>query len=90
MSHFSLFHIALLIYDNMRKSSEKSKKGSSKEVSKAIGRLKDDRFNSFEGVRTQVSTSSGASVLGGTFVSRMKNLKNKKPADDNGSETDDN
>lgn len=51
-SHSSLFHLALLIFDNMRKSFENSKKSSSKEVIKVVGRLKADRFNSSKDART--------------------------------------
>lgn len=58
-------------------------KGSSKVVSKAIGKLndtegnkhKDDRLKSFDGVITQADTSAGASVLGRTSVTMMKNLE---------------
>lgn len=87
MSHSSVFHIALLIYDNMNKSSENSKKGSSKKVSKAIGRLKNDRFNSSKGATTQADTYARASVLGRTYVSRINNLEIKKSVDDSGSNT---
>lgn len=73
--------------DNMSKSSDKSKKGCSKKVSKAIGKLKDDRFNCSEGARTQAGTSAGASMLGRTYVPRMKNLKMKMPTNDSGSDT---
>lgn len=72
----------------MSKSSKKYKKGSSKEVNNAIQRLKDDRFNSSDSARTQAGTSVEASMLGRTYVSRMKNLKMKNPSDDSESDTD--
>lgn len=47
-SRSSLLHLAILILDNMRKSFENSKRASSKEVNKAIGRHKDDKIKSSE------------------------------------------
>lgn len=73
----------------MSKSTENSKKGSSKDVDKAIGRLKADKFNSSDDEKTQVGTSTRASVLWRTSVTRMKNLKKKKPTDETWSEADD-
>lgn len=72
----------------MSKSSENSKKGSSKEINKVVGRLKYDRFNSSEGARTQDGTFVRAYVLRKTYVLRMKNLKLKKPTNDSELDTD--
>lgn len=73
----------------MSKSSENSKRGSSKKVSKAIGRHKDDKINSSEGARTQFGTSARTSIVGRTLKSSMKNLKKKNGSvDERGSNTD--
>lgn len=73
----------------MSKSTENSKKGSSKEVNKVVWKLKDYRLKASEGERIQVGSSAGAFVVGGSLVSKMKNLKKKKRSTKySGSDTD--
>lgn len=81
ISHSSFFHLVLLISDNMSKSYENSKRGSTKEGSNVVGMHKDDKMNTYDYARIQSDTFARAFVVGRTSLSQMKNLKKKKDLD---------
>lgn len=92
---FILHFFSIYLFD-MNNYSENSKRGSSKEVSKAICKLNDiekkhndDMLKTSEGATMQAGLAVRASMVGRNSVSKMKNLKKKKkPTEYSGSYTD--
>lgn len=70
----------------MNKSSKNSKEDSSQEINKAIKKFRDaegkkhkkDSLKNYEGSKSLTGSSTGASVVGRTSISKMKKLKKKK------------